>query len=917
MFGGPWVSELVGREGEIDAIERGLTATAAGDGRWVSIVGAPGIGKTSLLDAAAAEGIGRSLTVLRAAGSQAERHLGFAVLHQLLVPLLAAVDQLPSGHAAALRTAFGFENGSGSADRFHVALAALELLGDAAAESPVLAVVDDLHWADEPSREAITFIGRRLGSEPIALITAMRPGGRAPGAESGAVTIDLAPLSRTAAAELLRRHSPDLPGRETRRFLRQAAGNPLALRELPLAASLSGAVAAGLDGEPALTTRLERAFADRLSTLSGDAQTTLLVAAVQDGEQVSDTVDAAALLVADPSAAVREAVEAEVISVVRGRLRFRHPLIRSAVIQAADHEASARAHTVLAEVLSARSGERAVWHRAAASGGADERLAAELERNAELAYGEGRGAAATPWLVRAAELSAEGANRAHRLLRAAEISFELGDHDAVASLVVQAGALPLGAADAARLAGLNSAFDDGVPGDADTVQGLTRAAGVALGHGERDLAASLLVVAARSQYWRGAPVEQSAEIRDQIEAVALSREDPRRLNALALLDAYGEGASIAAELDRWAARHPSDAAITSRLAQAAFVIGEFDQSLWFAAGAVSALRQQGRIALLAQVLVLQTFAALYLGRWDIAYAASHEARQFAAETRQPIWGACAELGRANVGGLRGDADIARRLADEVERTAFAAGNASLLNGVQLCRGLTALGRGESSLAYQELARMFDRADPAYQSPQSVWAVDFLAEAARGCGRFEEARQTLSAVTRLVGDSPARGARRAMTLAAALLAEDDEAESAFAAAQALEPNPPAWYRARLDLGRGMWLRRQQRVSDSRLPLGAAQTRFAALGATAWASRAASELAATGQRVDPSRAATWTALSPQELLVAQLAAKGLTNREIGSQLFLSHRTVGSHLYRIFPKLGVRNRAQLSDALRERQM
>jgi DNA-binding CsgD family transcriptional regulator len=248
------------------------------------------------------------------------------------------------------------------------------------------------------------------------------------------------------------------------------------------------------------------------------------------------------------------------------------------------------------------------------------------------------------------------------------------------------------------------------------------------------------------------------------------------------------------------------------------------------------------------------------------------------------------------------------MSGEVERIAVEAGNRSLINGVQLTRGFAALGAQRPAEAFTEFSRMMDPTDQAYQAPQCACAADYLAEAAVLSGHTGQATAVLACLGKLVGDTIAPGVVRAMALSRAVLASDDIAEQRFVEARELAPTAPVWYQARLDLAYGSWLRRQRRTDESRGALTRARAAFDSHGATAWAERASQELGTCGQQAAPLAAGAWAKLSPQELQIAQLAAKGLTNREIGAQLYLSHRTVGAHLYRSFPKLGVHSRAEL---------
>jgi ATP/maltotriose-dependent transcriptional regulator MalT len=380
----------------------------------------------------------------------------------------------------------------------------------------------------------------------------------------------------------------------------------------------------------------------------------------------------------------------------------------------------------------------------------------------------------------------------------------------------------------------------------------------------------------------------------------------------ALTDPFESGALITAELAVWTRREIPNPALASALGRAAFVVGNFNDGLPFATRACDGLRQQGRVALLAQALVLRAFCALYVGRWDITHVASDEAYRFAVETRQPVWAAWAQLGLANVAGLRGDYDRARSMSAEIERIALGAGNRALLSGVQLSRGFAALGSERPDEAFTELSRMMDRTDQAFQSPQCAWAVAFFADAAALSGRVEQARVVLGQLEELTAVTTAPSVLRAMALARALLAGENAVGRRLEQARELAPAGSPWYRARLDVAYGSWLLSKRQIATARDALRSAHDTFEALGAAAWAARASRKLAESGVQAEPQATYAWAKLSPQELQVAQLAAEGLSDREIGARLYLSHRTVGSHLNRVYPKLGVHTRSELRKVL-----
>ncbi|MFD0635111.1 LuxR C-terminal-related transcriptional regulator [Catenulispora yoronensis] len=602
-------------------------------------------------------------------------------------------------------------------------------------------------------------------------------------------------------------------------------------------------------------------------------------------------------------------------------LTFRHPLVRSAVLQSAGAETRRSAHRALAAAL-ADHPDRHAWHRAAAAPGPDEAVARIVEEAADRALEHGAPSSAETWFEKAAELSEHDGTRGRRLLRAAEVAFQIGNPADVHRFMARARPLQLDPTERGLFAFLEGAFDDGTPGDAQGVQRLVDSAARARDDGEPEVAANLLVGAAIRCWW-GDPGQP---IRDGLLAVAdslpLPQDDPRLLAGWAVGGGLERHRHVVAALARWSERSGGDAdpdagpgsapdldpAAGALLARAAFVCGEFERTLTFSRPAADGLRRQGRLGVLANVLVLRTFAALYLGRWDLMETAADEALRLSSETRQPVWEACSGLAKANLAGLRGAARLSAELLAVPERVAVSTGNESVMNGAQLSKGLRELGRENPAEAFWQLRRMLDPRDHAYHAVQQLWAVDYLAEAAVGAGEVDRARELVTALEPALALAPGIGNQRAMRFAQALLAEDAEAEAAYEAAHELAWTAPPWYRARLDLAYGAWLRRKRKGTGARIPLQAAHAVFESLGAVAWAERAARELRAAGVKDQVTVISELTSLSPQELQIARLAAKGLSNRDIGQQLYLSHRTVGSHLYRIFPKLGITSRSQL---------
>jgi len=904
---------LVGRDDELRRIRDAFDGTAIG-GRVMLIVGDPGVGKSALVAAAAEEAAMRGMLVLSAFGSEAEQHLPFSALFELIRPILDRASDLPPGHRGALLGALGLSAEGAAREPLFIALATLELIADVSTERAVVIVVDDLQWIDPPSRDVIDFVARRLDGEATVMLVCVRTNRADPAAYPGATTMQISGLGIDAARRLLHEKGHGLSPADEGRILLIADGNPLALLELPLSlAEQDGKGSRVGVGSVPLTKDLERAFADRIDELDPEVQSLMLVAALQGSDQFSETLAATGELLGRPltASAFDSAAAAGLIKIDFTAFRFRHPLVRSAIAQRSTEGDRISAHRALAQA-SAGDPDRMAWHRAMAALEPHNEVAQALEEGADRVLSRGAPSLAAEWLERSADLSEDQSRRARRLLRAAELAFELGRASAVRELTAQARALPLDQVDFARLAGLEGAFDDGVPGDVDHVRRLVQAAERARGEGEEGLAAQLLVGASMTCYWGGAEETVRSLVRNAASKLRLPDVDPRAIVLRAVIDPYRDGAELMDHLLWWAERDTPDPAVSAALGRAGFAVGDFDRALLFARRASDTFRQQGRVALLAQTLVLETYSALYLGRWDVTQVASAEAHRFGVETEQPVWAACAQLGQANLAGLQGRRLEAEELASSIERIAALNGNRSLLNAVQLTRGLAALGDEAPEDAFTQFARMMDSSDPAYQTPQSVWALDQFADAAALTGRVEEARAVLREFEVLTADATAPGVRRAVALARLHLEDDAGLDARFREARTFAASASPWYRGRLDLALGSWLRRHRRIAESRDVLRSAQAVFDALGAAAWTARAERELRAAGQRPQHTDRDGWLKLSAQELQIAQLAAEGLSNREIGGRLYLSHRTVGSHLYRIYPKLGIRTRAQLHSAL-----
>ncbi len=798
-----------------------------------------------------------------------------------------------------------------------VSLAALELLVEHAVEAPVLVCLDDVDRMDRPSVEALGFVVRRLRGERVAVVSTSGTPAPELGDRATDEWVVLDGLDASASTDLLRSRSTRLSSALEKRVVREAGGNPLALIEFARALETGRQAWTDLDDDLPMTTRLETAFAVRASELDHAGRALVDVAAVDDGSSLGDLLAAAAILHGNVvgNDVVAPAQDLGLLVVFGDRCRIAGPLVGSALRQTMSASRRRAAHAALAEVL-VDDRDRAMWHRAAAVDGRDERVAADLERAAADARRRGAVATAAGWLERAAALSADPAARTSRLLGSAELAFELGRFEQVEEIKARVSGTELSVRDRSRLTWLEGAFHDGSSSEPTEVRRLVGLARTATADGDVELALQLLFGAARRVWWRDPGDSVRAEIVRAVREVPVPAQDPRILAAMGLAESFDLSPTVVEQLGRWSSEADGQPELAGLLGIAAFCVGEFDRADTFLTLAIQELRAQGRLSLLAEALAIRSWTEINLGTFEPARSAM-EAVRLGDETGQEVWAATARIAVAVADGVADRWDPQHALLAEAEHTAVRTPNASssLLAGAQQARGMAELGADRPEQAYGELCRIFVPDDPAFQRVQQLWTIGYIADAAVRTGRRGEAQELLERSTRLAGPKPASGYAIALQYAAAVLADDASSEAAFADALAGPAGSYPWHRARLQLAQGSWLRRQRRAVESRDPLRVARATFSALGAASWAARADQELRAAGELGWQPDASPLEELSAQEAQIAQLAAQGLTNREIGQRLFLSHRTVGSHLYRIFPKLGITSRNQLAGVLARR--
>src|SRR5215210_636588 len=904
---------LYGRE--VERARIGLLLDDARQSRSAVLVitGEPGVGKSALL--ADARDHASDMRVLSGTGVESEAHLPFAALHQIVRPILAHIENLPKPQAGALRGALGLAAGGGD-DRFLVSLAALSLLADAAESRPLLCLVDDAQWLDDASADTLVFVARRLEVEGIVMLFAAREDEVRRFEAPGLTELRLGGLDAAAAAALIDRQAGSALASEIRdRLVVETAGNPLALLELSSAlseAQLSGAEA--LLAPIPVTARVERAFLARVHRLSPATQTLLLVAAADDSGDLATVLRAAAQLGAAMDA-LDGAEQAGLAHVHGTRLELRHPLVRSAVYQAAPLSKRQAAHRALASVLDSEvEADRRAWHRAAASVEPDASVCEELEQAAERARRRSGFAAASLAFERAASLTADDEDRARRLTAAAESAWLAGRVERTLMLLEAARPLvwePIQRADIDRFLGLIE-MTRGVPADACRLL-LRSATEVAPIDEERSL--ELLNLAGLAAAYAG---DKEAAVAIAEVARGLSVEESPFLRMLAQLliglGAHAEGhfadaaprlrlaLDLAQELDDDAGSEQPIALLFA--GRAALYLGDDQAAFRTHQEAAARARESGALSIVTQILPRLATAEVWAGRWASAAANSREGIQLAREIGQHDVVAQQLVMLALIAALRGSEDECRSMAAESRELASARGLGIVAEIAQWALALLELGLGHAEEAFRRCREI------STTMVVSWGALDRI-EAAIRAGERETARVWLDAFEPWAESSAAPWKRAVVLHCRALLSNDEtEAERLFSAA--LDAHAEAarpFEHARSQLAYGEFLRRAGRRVQAREHLRAALDRFEGLGAALWAERARAELRASGQTARKRDPSTQDELTAHELQIARFVAEGLTNREVAARLFLSPRTIDFHLRNVYRKLGISSRTALA--------
>jgi DNA-binding CsgD family transcriptional regulator len=884
---------LFGRSAEISALDEVIARARDGVGGAVVLRGEAGAGKTALLDAAVARG--GAMRVLRTTGVESESDLAFAALHQALWPVTGSLEALPEPQRGAVRAALGLAAG-GAGDRFLLGAGVLSLLAEAAAPDGLVCVVDDFQWVDRASADALLFAARRLGTERIAMLFAVRGDASVKGVP---LTVDVRGLPDSAAAELLESRHGVLPAQVKRELVTLTGANPLALGEI--AAHLTRAQLAGREPLPDPLPGGTRLFGDRVTGLSAPARRVALVAAVeadldlvlratdrlfaeQPGADAARSAEAGA-----GRAALAELEKSGLAGVSGTSVRFRHPLIRSAIYEATAPADVRRLHAILAELT---ADDRRAWHLAAAALGQDEEVAAALVAAAERARQRGGYGAAAAALARAAELTPDPRARAVRLKDAAVAAWLGGRPGQAESLLAEARERAGGdAVLTLEIAQLRGRFELNSGNAAEAMRIL--AAGDSLGMLADAAEAASYVgdTTAMIELGRRAAEHPEGFLRDSVVGIGLA------------LDGDAAGPDL---LRRALARvgELEEAAEYLWAAAAASQLGESDVATEMVDRAGRVARVSGMTGQLPVVLEFVATGERIAGRLASSQAVSEEGLELAREAGYENTVAAHLANLAVLAALRGEEKTCERQAREALAIAVPHRVGLRVGVAAYALALLDLCLGRHQAAYDRFTAIA-AAGPGAGHPTVVWrtAPDRV-EAASGAGDEVGARAALEAYERWSAHAVTPESRALLARCRGLA---ESSEEAFVEALRLHTNP--FEAARTALLLGERLRRTQRPGEARAHLRMAWETFERAGARPWASRALGELRAAGESGQAPPSAVLGALTPQELRIAGMVADGLSSKQIAAQLFLSPRTVEYHLYKIYPKLGIGSRTELA--------
>jgi DNA-binding CsgD family transcriptional regulator len=909
---------LFGRQSECERLTRLIADTQAGHSQVLVLHGPAGIGKSALLEFVVERAT--AFQIVQLAGIEAEMEFAYAGLHLLCAPYLDRMDVLPDPQRRALQAAFGLRS-DGAPDRFVVGLALLTLLNELAEERPLLCVVDDAQWLDQASAQALEFVGRRLEAESIALVFAARD------ADDDQILGGLPDLLLPAlpvddAAALLQWAIPvTLDPRVRDRILTEASGNPLALLELPReldSAELVFGGSASRSNATSLTARLEKGFERQLAAMPEPSRQLVLLAAAEPIGDAALLWRAAEQLGLGEQAA--EEPEAAGLLHLGDGVRFRHPLVRSAVYHSAPSSARRQVHDALAKAIDPEiDPDRRAWHRAGAALGPDESVAAELHDSAGRAAGLGGLASAAAFLQMAAAMTPDPDRRAQRSLEAAQAKATAGLLDDAQQLLLSVEAGPIDDLGRTRVDLVRAmiAYNSNHGNDALP---LLMAGARRLESIDVTMARATYLDAMSAALFAGRLATGATGLRQVAQAIRAlpSGDDPSKADLLldgnAVLHSDGYAAAVPMLREAIAAFSvddlSTDEALGSLLSASIAALDLWDDDRWnaFSQRHLEVVRQAGALSLLPLGLASRAYHDIFSGNLDAAQALVYETDWIADMTGGK--NTFTRLPESFLAAMRGHRDHAEPVLAATLADALALGQGLGADAVNAARALlyNSLGRYDTAMT----AALEVTADPI-QSPPLRWALQELVEAGARSGRIDAARTAFESLSEMAQCSCTEWALGVSAAVGALLLTGSAAEDSYT--EAVERLGHT--RMRVDLARarllyGEWLRREGRRVDARRELSEAREMFAAMGSDAFAERAGRELVATGATVRKRKAETGNDLTVQETQVTSLARDGLSNQEIAARLFLSPRTVEWHLRKAFTKLGIGRRGQLRLAL-----
>jgi DNA-binding CsgD family transcriptional regulator len=901
---------LLGRADELGIFQQLIAGVRGGRSAVLVVRGEAGIGKTQLLRSLTAQA--PDFRVTRAVGVESEMELAYAGLHQLCAPLLGGLGSLAEPQQRGLSVAFGLDSGD-SPDRFLVALATLGLMAETSEDQPLLCVVDDAQWLDQASAQVLGFVGRRLLAESIALVFAVRTPVTSPDPLAGLPELRLRGLGDAAARALLATVTPGpIDERVRARIIEETGGNPLALLELGRGLGAGGFALPDVGDLPR---RIEDQYVERLTALPADARRLVLLAAADPVGDIGLILRAAQRLGVNIGA-LDLAAEAGFLD-AGAAVRFRHPLVRSAVYRAATEQDRRAAHDALAAVTDPQiDPDRRAWHRAHAAAGPDEAVAAELINSADRARRRGGIAASAAFWARAVALTPDPGQRASRAFTAAEAKYAAGDFVAAQTLLVTAEIGPLSELDRARVQRMRAQVAFALRRGSDAPPLLLRAA-QRLQPLDAELARQTYLEALVAAIYAGrlgrgqeaGEVAQAARLAPPAPPGTEPHAELLRGLAIRLTDGYLAAAPLLKEALRRYREQPPELDWLS-VSYNLVAMDLWDDETWFelASGQVRLARASGTLSWLP--FGLDYLAEFHIQSGELTTAA---ALLLEGERIDPgIRAATLPYVSLLLAAWRGDAPAAAELAEAMARGAAERGEGAALTYTEYARAVLHNGLGHYGLAAEAAAG----ASATRELVISPWALYELTEAAARSNQRERAAETAGRLSGIAEASGSDWARGAAARSRALLAEGRAADEEYRAAiELLSRTRMATHLARARLSYGEWLRRENRRIEARDQLRPAFDALHGMGAEGFAERARRELLATGETVRKRREDPGNELTPQEEEIAKLAREGRTNAEIGALLFIGARTVEWHLHKVFAKLGIGSRRELDEALRTR--